>query len=96
MKNKFKFLTFLIVVVIFSTSCANVTNVNECLPENEPAGFWGGLWNGFTLFFSFIGSLFDRDIALWEVNNNGGWYNFGFMLGSGALGSVIRVTRNEK
>ena len=33
------------------------------------------------VLFSFIGSLFSNDIAVWAVNNNGGWYTFGFVLG---------------
>lgn len=49
-------------------------------------GFWWGLWNGLTVPFSFIGSLFDSDIAIYQTANNGGWYDFGFVLGIGALG----------
>jgi hypothetical protein len=34
---------------------------------------------------SFIGSLFFDDITIYAVNNNGGWYNFGFLLSVGGL-----------
>jgi hypothetical protein len=34
---------------------------------------------------SFIGFLFSDDIAVYAVDNNGGWYNFGFLLGVGGL-----------
>jgi hypothetical protein len=36
--------------------------------------------------FSFIGSLIWDDVAVYAINNNGGWYDFGFLLGVGGLG----------
>jgi hypothetical protein len=42
-----------------------------------------------TAGISFIGSLINPEkYVVYAVNNNGGWYNFGFLLGvGGALGS---------
>ena len=50
-----------------------------------PAGFWLGLWHGFTLLFTFIVSLFSDSVGVYEANNNGGWYNLGFVLGAMAF-----------
>ncbi len=47
----------------------------------EPAGFWMGLWHGFIIIITFIVSLFNHSVNIYEVNNNGSWYNFGFVLG---------------
>lgn len=70
---------------LFLSSCADVQpHIKECLTGHQ-YGFWGGLWHGMIAPFSFIGSLFSDDIAVWAVNNNGGWYTFGFVLGIGAL-----------
>lgn len=67
-------------------ACAQAVNLPEAAtPVSDQAGFWFGLWNGFTVPFSFIGSLFNDDIAIYAVNNNGGWYDFGFALGVGAF-----------
>ena len=49
-------------------------------------GFLWGLWHGFVFPFAWIGSLFDPDIAVYAVPNNGGWYDFGFFLGVTVLG----------
>ncbi|MFC4294139.1 hypothetical protein ACFO0A_03595 [Novosphingobium tardum] len=49
-------------------------------------GFLLGLFHGWVVLFSFIGSLFDPTIAIYAVPNNGGWYDFGFALGAGAFG----------
>ena len=52
----------------------------------ETPGFLWGLWHGFVFPFAWIGSLFDPDIAVYAVPNNGGWYDFGFFLGVTVLG----------
>jgi len=80
-----KLLLFTIIILFFN-SCADVSpNIHECVNQNA-YGFWSGLWHGTISPFSFIGSLFFDDIAFYAYNNNGGWYNFGFVLGAGILG----------
>jgi len=75
------------VLFVALTGCADVSHVSECLPEVEHTyGFWGGLWHGMIAPFSFIGSLIWDDVAVYAINNNGGWYDFGFLLGVGGLG----------
>ena len=50
-------------------------------PDAQPAGFLEGLWHGFILPITFIVRLFNPDVGIYEINNNGGWYDFGFFLG---------------
>jgi len=33
--------------------------------------------------FTFIISIFSKNVRFYEVHNNGNWYNFGFVLGAG-------------
>lgn len=47
----------------------------------DPAGFWLGLWQGLISPITFIVSLFTTNVNIYEVQNNGNWYDFGFMLG---------------
>ena len=49
--------------------------------DPEAAGFWLGLWQGLISPITFVVSLFNPDVNIYEVNNNGNWYNFGFILG---------------
>jgi hypothetical protein len=73
------------IIVLALTGCADASHINECLLEVEHTyGFWGGLWHGMIFVFSLIGSLFSDDIAVYAVNNNGGFYDFGFWLGIGS------------
>ena len=82
-----KIVLVLIALVLFKW-CDDVA-MDECLTP-DPYGFWSGLWHGWIAFFSFIGSLFSDDIAMYAVNNNGAWYDFGFWLGIGSIGAGSR------
>lgn len=71
-------------LLLILTSCARSINVDQCITR-EPYGFFGGLWHGIISPFSLI-SMIWSDNAVYAVNNNGGWYAFGFCLGAGILG----------
>ncbi len=68
---------FLVMVVFLMTSCAP-GNIKF---DTAPANFWMGLWHGFIAFFTFIISLFNDNVTIYEVNNVGKLYNLGFILG---------------
>ena len=50
--------------------------------ENGVAGFWQGLWHGFISPVTFVISLFNENVSIYEIHNNGGWYDFGFLFGA--------------
>lgn len=88
------FLILLAIVFLFA-ACADVTNVEACV-TTEPSGFLGGLWHGIIAPVSFFLSLFMDDVAMYAVNNNGGWYDFGFVLGAGILfGGSSRASKRK-
>jgi uncharacterized membrane protein len=47
----------------------------------QPAGFWLGLWHGLICPITLIISWFSESVGIYAVHNNGGWYDFGFVLG---------------
>ena len=59
----------------------------------EAPGFLFGLVQGFIAPVTFIISLFNHDIAVYAVPNNGAWYNFGFVLGIGGFAGGASQTR---
>lgn len=61
------------------------TLMNVDRPEGDIAGFWNGLWHGFISPVAFIVSLFSDRVSVYEVHNNGNWYNFGFLLGASMI-----------
>jgi hypothetical protein len=67
------------------TGCANNEVVATCL-TGHTYGFWGGLWHGIIAPIDLIAMLWRDDVAVFAPNNNGAWYAFGFILGSGGWG----------
>ncbi|RMG65512.1 MAG: hypothetical protein D6722_15860 [Bacteroidetes bacterium] len=74
-------------ILLVLASCTAHEQAVEACVSGAPAGFWLGLWHGAIAPFTFVISLFSDTITVFEVNNNGGWYLFGFLLGIGAFTS---------
>jgi hypothetical protein len=71
--------------VLVLSACASQIDAGVAKDAATPGFLWG-LWHGFVFPFAWIGSLFDPDIAVYAVPNNGGWYDFGFFVGITVLG----------
>ena len=81
--NKFLVVGLLVLALIVLAGCAAGPNGMIDRPDEEGhvAGFWMGLWHGIIAPVTFAISLFSDNVSLYEVHNNGGWYDFGFLLG---------------
>ena len=69
---------FLIPFILLLSSCAAG---DAQFTSESPAGFWYGLWHGVISLISLIIHVFNSDVFVYEINNTGGWYDFGFLLG---------------
>lgn len=80
-------LVLLILGALLLGACAAGVNpeVGTASPDGNLAGFWLGLWHGIIAPVTFVISLFSDNFNLYEVHNNGNWYDFGFVLGAGIL-----------
>jgi len=74
-----------ILTIIILSSCSNKEMIEACL-DGHTFGFWGGLWHGIIAPIDFVLMFFRDDITIYAQNNNGAWYAFGFLLGSGGWG----------
>jgi hypothetical protein len=64
--------------------------------SGAPMNFWWGLWQGLIVYLSFIASWFDNNVVLYQVNNNGFWYNLGYLIAlSVSVGGVVRGVRTR-
>ncbi len=54
-------------------------------PGARPAGFFAGLWHGFNAPLMFFVSLVFPGVRVYEANNKGRRYEFGFLIGIGAF-----------
>jgi hypothetical protein len=91
----------LLAVAVLVFGCAPGVN-SAASAGPQVAGFWQGLWQGFILLFTFVISLFNHSVGVYEIHNSGGWYNFGYLLGvvlfwgGGARGSAGPRRRRER
>ncbi len=74
-------LLVLAVVILAGCTAGPNTMVNTPTEEGTVAGFWLGLWHGIIAPVTFVISLFSDTVHVYEVHNNGNWYNLGFLLG---------------
>jgi hypothetical protein len=66
------------------TGCADHVSF-EAASRMSSVGFWYGFWHGAILPFAWVASLFDENVAIYAIYNNGAWYDFGYVLGAGVL-----------
>jgi len=87
MKDRAKLLLIVVGMALLLAACAAGGNTARGVPNahGHVAGFWRGLWQGAISPITFLISLFSNHVSLYEVHNNGNWYNFGFVLGAGIL-----------
>jgi hypothetical protein len=92
----------LLLAMLGLAGCVPGPNELEGQPNEDGvvAGFLRGLWNGVIAPFIFVWSLFNDDVHMYEVHNNGNWYNFGFLLGlsiilGGGAGGGAGATRRR-
>ncbi len=92
-------ISFLLLVLVLS-ACLPGENpaVRTAAPDSSPAGLIRGIWHGIVAPFSFVISLFTDTVNVYEVRNNGNWYDFGFVLGAGILfgGSGVGARRRRR
>ena len=77
----------ILTLALVLAACAAAGNTVRSVPNahGHVAGFWLGLWQGAIAPITFLISLFSNRVNVYEVHNNGNWYNFGFVLGAGIL-----------
>ncbi|MCK0117569.1 hypothetical protein BCE75_11152 [Isoptericola sp. CG 20/1183] len=89
-----------VVVLVALTACAagpNPTLDTASTVLGEPAGFWLGLWQGMILPVTFVVSLFTDTVSVYEVHNNGNWYDVGYVLGiSFVFGGPLGASRARR
>jgi hypothetical protein len=68
----------------------------QSFSEQEPAGFFSGIWHGWIAPISLIVGFFDSKIHIYEVRNTGWWYELGFYIAVISGFGGIALTRRKK
>jgi hypothetical protein len=87
-----------VVIVLLLGACAAGANPEVGLVDTDGdiAGFWSGLWHGFIAPITFLISLFTDTVNVYDVHNNGNWYDFGFVVGAGIILSGPRYRGGKR
>jgi hypothetical protein len=93
---------FVLIGLVLVAAAIYITVYHVGMPTRDinlsgaPANFWLGLWQGLIVFLSFIASWFDNNIVLYQVHNNGFWYNLGYLIAlSVSVGGIARGFRTK-
>ena len=83
MKSSLTLLVIVLLLLNILAGCAPGLNQfkGTASEHHVVAGFWLGVWQGFIAPFVFVGSLLTSNLNIYEVHNNGAWYNFGYLFG---------------
>ena len=98
-RSRGRLAVLLVLVALLAVGCA--AGPNPAPPGSTEAGFWLGLWQGFITPITFVISLFTDTVNIYEVHNNGNWYDFGYVLGlsvafGGTAGSGTAAGRRSR
>jgi len=67
-------------------SLISIAILSSCMPNpteamiKKPAGFFMGVWHGWIAPLSLIIGFFNDTTRIYEPNNTGWWYDFGFYM----------------
>jgi hypothetical protein len=93
-KQSIAILLLAILVVLLMAGC--FPNQDASLSQ-EPAGFFKGIWHGWIAPISLVVSFFDTSVRIYEKNNTGWWYDFGFYMAViSGFGSLALSRRQQK
>ena len=81
MKSSLTLVVIVLLLLNLLAGCCPGANQSKGTASDVAAGFWLGLWQGFIAPFVFVASLFKNNLSIYEVHNNGAWYNFGYLFG---------------
>jgi hypothetical protein len=81
-RNKYPNTAYLLLLALLGVLVqAGCTAGDPRFTAEDPAGFLQGLWHGIIAVVAFIISLFSDNVQVYETDNNGAWYDLGFLIG---------------
>jgi len=93
LKTTLLIIAILIVLSLLLTSCAPGTQRYE----TKKASFFSGIWHGWIAPISLIVHFFNPNVRIYEPNNTGWLYDFGFYIAIvGGFGGFALSRRKKK
>ncbi len=90
-------ISIILLAILVALLMAGCFPRQEVPSGQEPAGFFRGIWHGWIAPISLVVSLFDSNVRIYEKNNTGWWYDFGFYMAViSGFGSLALSRRQHK
>ncbi len=93
-----RILLLIVLLLIGTFLIAGCFPVDGGRPDDDRAGFFMGIWHGWIAPISIVLGFFDSKIRVYEVQNTGWWYDFGYYMaiisGFGGL-SLLRRSKEK-
>lgn len=87
-----RIMVLVLLTLLLCSSCLAVATPGE----RAPAGFLMGIWHGWIAPVALIARLFNPIYRIYETNNTGWWYEFGFYIALvGGFGSLALFRRKS-
>lgn len=92
-----KRLPIMIIIALLLTVLLSGCAPGDVRFNERPANFLAGIWHGWIAPFTLIISLFNSKVSMFEVNNTGWWYSFGFYIAIvGGFGGFAFFRRKKR
>ncbi len=91
-----KSFTVMLVLVIIAVSMTGCFPGGGSYATDHRAGFFSGIWHGWIAPLSLIVGLFDEGVRVYETNNTGWWYDFGFYIAVISGFGGVALSRKQK
>jgi hypothetical protein len=81
-------------IQVYAPGINPLTNAPDA--NNRVAAFFQGIWHGIISPVTLVLSFINPDIQMYEVHNNGGMYNLGFLIGVAIVFLLLGVTAGRR
>jgi len=92
-KKTLALMIMLVLMLIFMTGCVPG---HQRFTNEDPAGFFWGVWHGWIAPISLVIGFFDRNVRIYEPDNSGWFYDLGFYISIIAGFGGINIFRKSR
>ncbi len=82
-----------LLIAITLSACAPGT---DSYSSDDRAGFFSGVWHGWIAPVTLVWQIFDDEVRVYEPDNTGWFYDFGFYIAVISGFGSIRLFRRDK
>jgi hypothetical protein len=91
-KKYSKLILVIALISLLLTGCM----AQRAVTPDKSAGFFMGIWHGWIAPIALIIGVFNKSVTIYEVNNTGWWYDFGYYMAIISGFGGLTLSRKKK